>query len=101
MVNLKNKYVIGTHVMFFEIEMYKDFIEGLVNLLEDVENKDNVTIDLCFNLSENIEKIDYDKITKGELLNKFHNGVDTIKNMGYVVNAKIVEDEFYFHTDYR
>ena len=79
MVNLKNKYVIGTHVMFFEIEMYKDFIEGLVNLLEDVENKDNVTIDLCFNLSENIEKIDYDKITKGALLNKVHNGVDSIK----------------------
>ena len=57
MVKLKNKYVIGTHVMFFEIEMYKDFIDGLVNLLETVENKENVTIDLCFNLSEQIEKI--------------------------------------------
>ena len=50
--------------MFFEIEMYKDFIDGLVNLLETVENKDNVTIDLCFNMSEEIEKIDYDKISK-------------------------------------
>ena len=71
MTTLKNKYVIGTHVMFFEIEMYKDFIDGLVNLLETVENKDNVTIDLCFNMSEKIEKIDYDKITKDELLGKF------------------------------
>ena len=26
MINLKNKYVIGTHIMFFEIEMYRDFI---------------------------------------------------------------------------
>ena len=42
MIKLNNKYVIGTHVMFFEIEMYKDFIDGLVNLLQDVSNKNNV-----------------------------------------------------------
>ena len=42
MINLNNKYVIGTHIMFFEIEMYKDFIDGMVNLLETVENKENV-----------------------------------------------------------
>ena len=76
---LEKKYVIGTHVMFFEIEMYKDFIEGLVNLLENVTNKDNVTIDLCFNLTENVEKINYEEISKTELLDKFNRGVDTIK----------------------
>lgn len=87
--------------MFFEIEMYKDFIEGLVNLLENVTNKDNVTIDLCFNLTENVEKINYEEISKTELLDKFNRGVDTIKDLGYKVNTKIVENEFYFHTDYR
>jgi hypothetical protein len=56
MTKLNKKYVIGTHIMFFEIEMYKDFIEGMVNLLETVENKENVTIDLCLNLSEVLEK---------------------------------------------
>ena len=30
MTKLNKKYVIGTHVMFFEIEMYKDFIDGMV-----------------------------------------------------------------------
>ena len=64
MTKLNKKYVIGTHVMFFEIEMYKDFIDGLINLLEDVENKDNVHIDLCFNVSQLIEKIDTNKITE-------------------------------------
>jgi len=105
MINLKNRYVIGTHVMFFEIEMYKDFIKGLVNLLEDVENKDNVTIDLCFNLSEQIEKIDDTKISidgYNGLLEKFNSGVDKIKQLGYVVKTRIVkQDEFYFHSDYR
>ena len=103
MTKLTNKYVIGTHVMFFEIEMYKDFIDGLVNLLETVENKDNVTIDLCFNMSEKIEKIDYDKISKDELLGKFYAGVNRIIELGYVnVHTGIVEtDELYFHADYR
>ena len=103
MIKLKNKYVIGTHVMFFEIEMYKDFIDGLVNLLETVENKDNVTIDLCFNMSEKIEKIDYDKISKDELLGKFYAGVNRIIELGYEnVHTGLVEkNEFYFHADYR
>ena len=103
MTTLKNKYVIGTHVMFFEIEMYKDFIDGLVNLLETVENKDNVTIDLCFNMSEEIEKIDYEKISKEELLGKFYAGVNRIIDLGYEnVHTGIVEkDELYFHADYR
>ena len=89
--------------MFFEIEMYKDFIDGLVNLLETVENKDNVTIDLCFNMSEEIEKIDYDKISKDELLGKFYAGVNRIIELGYEnVHTVIVEkNEFYFHADYR
>jgi hypothetical protein len=101
--NLTKKYVIGTHVMFFEIEMYKDFIDGMVNLLENVENKKNVTIDLCFNMSEIVEKIDYDKISKDELLGKFYAGVNRIVELGYDnVNTRIVEkDEFYFHADYR
>ena len=33
---MKNKYVIGTHVMWFEIEMFEDFINGMINLLEPV-----------------------------------------------------------------
>ena len=103
MTTLKNKYVIGTHVMFFEIEMYKDFIDGLVNLLETVENRDNVTIDLCFNMSEIVENIDYDKISKDELLGKFYTGVNRIVELGYEnVHTGIIEkDEFYFHADYR
>ena len=61
---MKNRYVIGTHVMWFEIEMYADFIDGMVNLLETVENKENVTIDLCFNMLQHFEEVDYDKIKK-------------------------------------
>ena len=53
-MKLKNKYVIGCHVMFYEIAMYEEYIEGLINLLETVDNKENVYLYLCFNVSEKI-----------------------------------------------
>jgi len=101
-VVLKNKYVIGTHVMFFEIEMYKDFIDGMVNLLETVENKENVTIDLCFNLLQHFEKIDEDIVDEEYLTVQFFEGVRRIEDLGYEVVTNVVDgDEFYFHADYR
>ena len=102
MIKLNKKYVIGTHVMFFEIDMYSDFIDGIVNLLQTVENKENVIIDLCFNMNEVLEKIDYNKTSHMELTDKFYSGVNTIKELGYKVNTRIIGlGEFYFHADYR
>ena len=102
-MNLKKKYVIGTHVMFFEIEMYKDFIDGLINLLETVDNKENVTIDLCLNLTQRIEKLDTNKITELLIIDKFNIGVQRLREIGVenIVTNVIGKDEFYLHTDYR
>ena len=102
-MKLNKKYVIGTNIMWFEIKMYKDFIDGLVNLLDtNIENKENITIDLCLNLSQHLEKLDTEQITEKEIIDKFYKGVDRIKALGYEVNTFQVEkDEFYFHADYR
>ena len=103
MDKLNKRYVIGTHIMFFEIEMYKDFIDGLINLIETVENKDNIFIDLCFNMSEQIEKIDRKQIDDGQLLGAFYSGTARLEGYG-IKNIKtriIKKDEFYFHADYR
>ena len=103
MNKLKNKYVIGCHVMFYEIEIYKEYIKGLINLLETVDNKENVYLDLCFNVSEKIEKIDTSKISKETLINSFNSGVEKLKTLGFHVTSKIItpEDGFYFLADYR
>jgi len=103
MIKLNKKYVIGTHIMFFEIEMYKDFIDGMINLLETVENKENVTIDLCLNLSQHLETIDRNQITESDILAKFNKGIIRIEELGFDVVSKVHTDidGFYFHTDYR
>jgi len=102
MNKLKNKYVIGTHVMWFEIEMFTDFIDGMINLMETVDNKENVTVDLCLNLSEKLESIDTDKINKKRILGKFSNDVNRLKMLHPFVEWRVHDnDEFYFHADYR
>ena len=105
MTKLKNKYVIGCHVMFYEIEIYKEYIEGLINLLKTVDNTENIYLDLCFNVSEKIEKIDTDKISKEELIKLFEEGVTQLMGYAYIPNVKVrivtPEDDFYFHADYR
>ena len=103
-MKLNNKYAIGTHIMFYEIEMYPDFINGLINLLEQVESKDNVYLHFCFNISEYFETIDRSKISIEDLYSKFNNGVQRLKDLGYTnieINIKNNECEIYNIADYR
>ena len=105
--NLTRKYVIGTHVMWFEIGMYEDFLNGLVNLLTNIDEDSlyNVQVDICFNMSEVIEKIDTDKITPEQLKNKFEELTEVFRiKLGAKLNVTkhiIEKNKYYFHTDYR
>lgn len=103
---LNHKYAIGTHITFYEVEMYKDFIEGLINLLEQIENKENVYLDLCFNISEFFEKIDTSKITVEQIKNKFEDGIKKLKDIGFTDKNlksyyKTNDDDIYNIADYR
>ncbi len=102
MVNLNKTYVIGTHIMWFEIEMFSDFIDGMINLIQDVENKENITVDLCLNLSQKLEEIDTEKINSKGILAKFSNDVKRLQKLDVKVDWRVHDgDEFYFHADYR
>tara|TARA_B100000902_G_scaffold166699_1_gene161527 strand:- start:258 stop:1214 length:957 start_codon:yes stop_codon:yes gene_type:complete len=87
--------------------MYEDFLNGLVNLLTNIDEDSlyNVDVDICFNMSEVIEKIDTDKITPEQLEYKFNEMTELFwMKLGarLKVNKRIIKkDEYYFHTDYR
>ena len=103
-VILKNKYVIGVHVMWFEIEMFQGYCDALINTMETVENASNITIDICFNMTEILETIDTEKINHQELLDKFNKTFDRlrIRTSRAIHELRITKsDEFYFHADYR
>lgn len=105
-MKLKNKYAIGTHITFYEIEMYKNFIDGLINLLNQVENKENILLDFCFNVSEFFEKIDTNKISIIDINKNFSDGIERLKTIGFIekninVYYKTNNDDIYNIADYR
>ena len=103
---LTKKYCITTHVMFYEIEMYKEYIAGLCNVLETIENKENIYIDLCLNMQEYLELIDTTKISKHDIRSIFQKGISELHEVGISVDnitAITVDNNqpMYFHTDSR
>jgi hypothetical protein len=105
-MKLSKKYVIGTHVMFYEIEMYKEFVDGLINLIDPIQNKENIHLHFCFNTSQYFEKIDTSKIDVHQLSDKFYDGIQKLKNVGIneknlVIELKTDHDEIYNVADYR
>jgi hypothetical protein len=101
-MKLEYKYAIGIHVMFYEIEMFKDYIDGLINLLSTVDTKENVYLDFSFNISQFFEKIDTSKTTKDELVDRFENELSRINELPNL-HYKIIDNdnEFYTQTNYR
>jgi hypothetical protein len=102
-IKLENKYVIGCLVMFYEIEMLPEYITSIVNMIQYVDNPENVTIHLCFNLQEYLEEIDLDKISKSELFRKFDGTIKILYDIGVnvIVDVKDNTDDFHNIAQYR
>ncbi len=92
MVKIKYRYIVGTHIMFYEIEMAKEHIQSIVNAVNEVENKENITVDLFFNLSEYFERVNTNQITHPQLKDKFNELVKMVEETGAAVNPTIYDD---------
>jgi dsDNA-specific endonuclease/ATPase MutS2 len=91
-MKIKNKYIIGTHVVFYEIEILREFLESIKQALESVENKENVRVELLFNLSQLFERIDESRITKEELIDRFMKEIEYIEMMRSFIISGIIEE---------
>jgi len=101
-MKINYKYAIGIHVMFYEIEMFKSYIDGLLNLLSTVDNKENVYLDFSFNISQFFEKIDTSTTSKDNLISRFfleYNRLpDSVNKLCTIVDN---DNQFYTQTNYR
>jgi len=101
-MNIKNKYITGTQILFYEIEMFSDNISGIINTLKHVDNRENLSYHFTFNMSEAFELIDIKKISKDELKRKFIVQIDRLKCEGVNVKYDILEGkEPYSMANYR
>ena len=76
-MKLNNTYLIGCHAMFYEIDMIEEYIKSVNYALEDIDNKENVTVEIMWNLSEYFEKCESEQkktdivVRIGELQKKY------------------------------
>ena len=81
MYKLENKIAIGCLVQFYEIDIVKDYLLSVKYSLDEIENKEDVIIDICFNMNQGLEKVDEKKTSMGELRDRFR---DILKDVfGY------------------
>ena len=100
MFKLNNAFAIGCLVQFYEIEIIEDFIKSLKYSKENIENNENVTVDICFNLNQGLEKLDETKKLPQELKDRMERIV--FDNLGYFnIKYWINEDKIYTIADYR
>lgn len=101
-MKIKNKYAIGTQVMFYEIEMFPDNISGIVNTLNLVDNRENLTYHFTYNMTEAFELVDTSKVSKNELKEKFLAQINRLKSYGVNVEYDILEGKMpYSMANYR
>ena len=87
-MKIQNKYIIGTHIMFYEIDMVTEHVQSIINAVETVDNRENITVDLFYNISEYFEKINTEEASKDKLIDKFMSLVTSLENTGCNVTYK-------------
>ena len=70
-MKINNTFAIGCIVQWYEIEIIEEYLESVKNAIDIVENKENVIVDLYFNCSQELEKVDEEQISISEIKHKY------------------------------
>ena len=106
-MNLKNKIAIGCLVQWYEIEMIEEYLQSVKNAVDMIDNMENIIIDLYFNCSQMLEKIDESQMDISQIKEKYN---DMIHDMfGHIDYGQYnirpfmneVSNIFYTIADYR
>jgi len=97
MVKLKNKFAIGCIVQWYEIEMVEEYLQSVKNALDAIDNKKNIVVDLYFNCSQVLEKIDENQITISDVKYKYNKLLKDIFGYDEDINS-LVGCEYNIHS---
>ncbi len=87
-------------VQWYEIEMIEEYLTSIKNAVNEVKNRENVIIDFCFNINEDLEKLDTSKTTMTEINKRFDKMVrENLSNCNYTIFRN--EMDIYTIADYR
>ena len=106
-MKLNNKFAIGCLIQWYEIELIEEYLQSVKNAVDFVDDKKNIVIDLYFNCSQELEKVDEEQITISEIKHKYK---DILKKLfgdlewgGYNIKSHIneISNSMYTIADYR
>jgi len=92
-MKLEKTYAIHVLVMFYEIEMFKDWINGIENMVEDIENPENITLHIDYSLRQDFERIDYAALPEGGyLITEYMKQIEKLMDLKVKVNDYVLSD---------
>ena len=106
-MKVKNTFAIGCLIQWYEIEMIEEYLQSVKNAVDMIDNKENIIIDLYFNCSQMLEKIDKSQMDISKIKEKYN---DMIHDMfGHIDYGQYnirpfmneVSNIFYTIADYR
>ena len=106
-MKVKNTFAIGCLIQWYEIEMIEEYLQSVKNAVDIIDNKENIIIDLYFNCSQMLEKIDESQMDISKIKEKYN---DMIHDMfGHIDYGQYnirpfmneVSNIFYTIADYR
>ena len=106
-MKLNNKFAIGCLIQWYEIELIEEYLQSVKNAVDFVDDKKNIVIDLYFNCSQELEKVDEEQITISEIKHKYKDILkklfDDLEWSGYNIKSHIneISNSMYTIADYR
>jgi hypothetical protein len=70
-MKLNNTFAIGCLVQWYEIEIFEEYIESVFRAVDKIDNKNNVIVDICFNIGQNLERIDEEQMKLEDIFQRF------------------------------
>ena len=108
MFKLKNKFAIGCLVQWYEIEIIEEYLQSLKSSIKNIENKENVIVDLFFNMTTSLEDIDTTQYEMRDISRRFKNLEEDLIDFGMNIHTKTLGGimlhemiEIYTIADYR
>jgi hypothetical protein len=94
----KTSFAIGCLVQWYEIEIYEEYLNSLIDSIDD--DKGRIYIDICLVTNQELEKISDSKDLLGDVLSKFLKITNVYKQQGYNIKSTIT-DNLVTIADYR
>ena len=105
---LNNKFAIGCLVQWYEVEIVEEYLHSLRNSIENIENKENIIVDLFFNMTTSLEDIDTEQYAMSDIGARFKKIKEDLLSFDVNLHTKTLggvmlheRDEIYTIADYR